>query len=220
LLIDLEHGMGDEPRTLQALQAIEHTGAAGIVRVESHVRQPVHRILDLGPEGIMFPRLTGTEESRAAIATMRYQPAGLRGVARSIRATQYGANFSEYMEHFAENSLGIIQVENEEILGELDAVAAIDGVDVLFIGPSDLSLALGIFGRIDHPKYLDAIERTARAAQKAGKATGVLIGSPDEFPMYAKLGYQFIACGVDMGYVYKGSRAMIAELREQRDKTK
>lgn len=218
LLIDLEHGVGDERQTLFSLQAIEHTPAAGIVRVESAQRVRTQRILDLGAEGIMFPRLMSPDEAREAIASMRYQPEGYRGVARSVRATQYGVNYKDYMDHAGDRLLGIVQIENEEILGSLDEVAAIDGADVLFIGPVDLSKALGVFGQFDHPRFREAIEKTAQAARKAGKAGGVLMSSPEEFPTYAKLGYQFIACGADMSYVQKGAAGMIQALRAQRDK--
>ena len=96
VLIDLEHGPGSEKDILYQLQALEHTPAAAVVRVESCERQRSHRVLDLGAEGVMFPRIKTVEEARLAARAMRYQPAGLRGVARMVRATGFGSDFQEY----------------------------------------------------------------------------------------------------------------------------
>ena len=214
-LIDLEHGAGDEQQALAAMQALSGTPAASIVRVESHQRQRVHRILDMGAEGIMFPRLARPEEAREAISAMRYQPEGLRGVARHIRAAAFAVQFDDYFAHYKERQIGIVQIETEEVLGHLDAIAALDGVDVLFVGPMDLSMALRVFQQKSHPKYLEAIRRVAEAAHRAGKASGVLLGSPDEFTMYHDLGYRFIACGSDGGFVAAAARATVAALKKQ-----
>jgi 4-hydroxy-2-oxoheptanedioate aldolase len=111
-------------------------------------------------------------------------------------------------------------VENEEILNSLDDIAAIDGIDVLFVGPSDLSTALGIFGQFEHPRFIDALKTTAAAAQKAGKATGVLMRSPEEFNKYHDLGFRFIACGADAAFVTSGARNMVDTLNNLRSSLK
>jgi 4-hydroxy-2-oxoheptanedioate aldolase len=217
-LIDLEHGAGDEHQALAAMQALAGTPASPIVRVESHERQRVHRLLDMGADGIMFPRLETLEQARDAVAAMRYQPEGFRGVARNIRAAGFGASFDDYFAHHRERLLGIVQIENEAILERLDPIAAVDGVDVLFVGPMDLTMALGVFQQKSHPRYQDAIRRVADAARRAGKAAGVLLGSADEFPLYHDLGYRFIACGSDGGFVAAGASAMAAALKKQSTK--
>ena len=218
VLLDYEHGPGSETDLLHQLQALEHTPAAPVVRVESFERQRFHRALDLGAEGVMCPRIKTAEEAQLAARAMRYQPAGLRGAARMIRATQFGANFKHYFGPGQADLVGIVQVETEEILGSLDAVAGLDGVDVLFIGPMDLSIALGAFEQKEHPRFLDALQRTAAAAKKAGKAAGVLLSSPEEFPRYRDLGYQLIACGADSAFVAAGARKALADLNQLRKK--
>ncbi|HEY4328528.1 MAG TPA: aldolase/citrate lyase family protein [Phycisphaerae bacterium] len=214
-LIDLEHGAGDEQQTLAQMQGLAATGAAAMVRVESHERQRVHRILDMGAEGIMFPRLATPEEAQQAISAMRYQPEGLRGVAKNVRASGFGVKFDDYFTHYKQRQIGIVQIENQEILGHLDAVAALDGVDVLFVGPMDLTMALGVFQQKSHPKYQDAIRNVAAAAHRAGKAAGVLMASADEFSMYHELGYRFIACGSDSGFVVAGAQGTLAAMKKQ-----
>jgi 4-hydroxy-2-oxoheptanedioate aldolase len=218
VLIDCEHGPGSETDILHQLQALEHTPAAAIVRVESFERQRFHRVLDLGAEGVMCPRVKTADEARLAARAMRYQPAGLRGVARMVRATRFGADFKEYFSKGQEDLVGIVQIETEEILGSLDAVAATPGVDVLFVGPMDLSIALGAFEQKNHPRFLAAVKATAAAASKAGKATGVLISSPDDFVFYHDLGFRLIACGADSAFVAAGARKVLADLDVLRKK--
>lgn len=216
VLIDLEHGTGTENDVLHQLQALEHTPAAAVVRVESYERQRFHRILDLGAEGIMCPRINSPEEAQRAADAMRYQPEGVRGVAQMVRATNFGANSKDYLASSKDTLIGIVQVENEQILSCLDDVAAVDGIDLLFVGPSDLSMALGIFGQLDHPRFIDALATTAAAARKAGKAAGVLMHHPEEFKKYHDLGFRFIACGADATFVASGARTMAVALSDLR----
>ena len=110
-------------------------------------------------------------------------------------------------------SLGVVQIETPEALKHLDEIAAIDGVDVLFIGPADLTMSLGIFGQFDHHLFTDAVKATVAAAQKAGKAVGILIFNPDEYNRYYEMGIRMIACGADATFVAQGSVTMAAKLQ-------
>jgi 4-hydroxy-2-oxoheptanedioate aldolase len=213
VLIDLEHGAGVEKDVLYQLQALEHTPAAAIVRVESGQRQRIHRILDLGAEGIMVPRISNAAEAAAIAGSLHYPPDGSRGIAKMVRASGFGQNFSEYYKSGKENILGIVQIETAEVLHHLDAVAATEGIDVLFIGPSDLSMELGVFGQLDHPLFKDALKATVNAAQKAGKAVGILLQNPDDYRTYHELGIRFIACGADGTFVSQGARNMANKLK-------
>lgn len=215
VLIDFEHGAGSEQEILHQLQALEHTGAASIIRVESYQRQRIHRMLDYGAEGVMVPRIDNAAETELAAKAIKYQPAGLRGLAKLNRATGYGVNFENYVNNEQHKLVGIIQIETATSLNHLDQIAAVDGVDVLFIGPLDLSTALQITGQWDHPLYLDAIKKTAQAAKNAGKACGILLPSPDEFKKYYDLGYRFIAAGSDIGFVVNGARNTIKTLKQK-----
>ncbi len=214
VLIDIEHGSGSEGQVLQQLQALEHTPAAAIVRVESYQRQRFHRVLDLGAEGIMCPRINTPEQARLAAKAIRYPPDGIRGVARMVRATNFGSGFNEYYANQKKNLVCIVQIETEEILKSLDSVAGIDEIDVLFVGPMDLSMALGVFGQPDHPRFVDALKATADAASKKGKAAGILLQKPEEFKRYYDLGFRFIACGSDSSFVRDGACKMADRLNE------
>ena len=118
-----------------------------------------------------------------------------------IRAARFGSDFDEYYANHKKNLVCIVQIETEEILNSLDSVAATDGIDVLFVGPTDLSIALGAYGQLDHPRFVDALKATADAATKQGKAAGVLLGKPEEFKRYYEFGFRFIACGSDSAFV-------------------
>ena len=212
VLIDIEHGAGGEKDVLFQLQALEHTGAAPIVRVESSDRQRIHRVLDLGAEGIMCPRINNAEEARQVVSGLHYPPQGRRGVAKMVRATGFGQNFSTYKAEARDNIVGIVQIETLEVLDQLDEIASLEGVDVLFIGPADLSMAMGIFGQFDHPQFKEAIAATVSAAKKAGKATGILLFNPDDYTTYRQMGISLIACGADATFVADGARNMVQKL--------
>jgi len=219
-LIDLEHGAGSEHDVIAQLQAIKNTGTTGIVRVESAERQRILRVLDFGAEGVMCPHINNVEEAKKVVDGLRYPPGGSRGIAKMTRAAGFGSNVDEYMRTADENILGVAQVESVEALDNLDEIAAVDGIDVLFIGPSDLTAALGIFGQFENALYKDAVKATIKAAQKAGKATGILLFTPDDYNKYYDLGIRVLACGADSVFVAEGSRNMAARLNGTRERYK
>ena len=216
VLIDLEHGAGNEKDVLSQLQALEHSNTAAIVRIESAERQRIHRVLDVGAEGVMCPHINNLDEAKMVVSGLRYPPEGTRGVAKMVRATGFGKNFAEYSSSANENIVGIAQIETIEALDHLDEIATLDGIDVLFIGPADLTMALGIFGQLDHQLFTDAVKATVNAAQKAGKATGILLFNPDDYNTWYQLGIRMIACGADATFVADGARNMSAKLNSIR----
>lgn len=216
VLIDLEHGAGNEKDVLSQLQSLGTSSSAALVRVEGHQRQRLHRILDLGAEGIMAPHINNAAEAKEFVEGLRYPPHGVRGVAKMVRATQFGRAFDEYYATANKNILGIVQIESVEALGHLDAIASIDGVDVLFIGPADLSMALGIYGQFDHPLFIDALAKTVDAANRAGKATGILLFNADDLSKYQQMGIRMIACGADATFVAEGARNNLSKLKSLR----
>ena len=212
VLIDLEHGAGVEKDVLAQLQALGNSPSAVLVRVESAESPRISRILDMGAEGIMCPKVDNAIEAKKVINGLHYPPFGNRGVAKMVRATQFGLNFNTYYDESRDNILGIVQIETLEALDNLDAIAAVEGVDILFIGPADLSMAMGIFGQFDHPMFVDALNKIVKAAQKANKAIGILIFNPDDYDKYHNMGIRFIACGSDATFVAEGARNMAKKL--------
>lgn len=193
VLIDLEHGAADDADLLAMLHAVAGSGAAALVRVEQGTRLRVGRALDLGADGVMVPRIESVDEARELVGWLRYPPAGVRGVALFTRGLAYGAGGHDAVEPRNDGILGIAQVEGRAALDAVDELAALDGIDVLFVGPADLTHALGIPGLIDHPDYLTAIDSVGRAARAHGKAAGVLLWRPEDVDRYLEAGYTFFS---------------------------
>lgn len=215
VIIDLEHGSGTEREALAQMQALEHTTTAALVRVESTARQRVHRVLDFGAEGIMFPHINDATTALQARKAMMYPPEGSRGVAKMIRASAFGRNFDNYLSQASSELLGIMQIETQNAIDNVEAIAAVDGVDVLFIGPADLTMEMGIFGQINHPRFIDAIKKTVSAADKHKKAVGILVGSPDHLPAFRDLGLRFLACGSDGNFMAQSSMQNLEAMKKQ-----
>jgi 2-keto-3-deoxy-L-rhamnonate aldolase RhmA len=213
VLLDHEHGPGSDTTIAQQLQAVAATPAAGIVRIAANDPARIKRVLDAGAQGVMIPYVSTAAEAQAAVIAMRYPPRGIRGVAKLTRATGFGADFDDYFARAHERLLTIPQIETAEGVKNAAAMAAIDGVDVLFVGPMDLSTNLGIVGQYEHPQCVEAFKTVATAARNAGKAAGILLLNPAHVSMCRELGYTFVALGSDGGSANAGLRAAAATLR-------
>lgn len=215
VLVDLEHGAGTEATLVPQLQAIGNGNATPLVRVESSDRARVQRVLDAGVHGVMFPQIRNAAEAREAISHMHYPPKGRRGLAKMVRAMQFGKNADEYLAFVETDLLGIIQIETRECLDHLDEIASIEGVDVLFIGPSDLSLALGVFGQWDHPLFVDALHATVEAAGKHGKTAGAWFLDPAQYDFFYQAGFRFLGCSSDLILLNQSATALAQQLIER-----
>jgi 2-keto-3-deoxy-L-rhamnonate aldolase RhmA len=210
LLIDLEHGSGDEAHLLGQLQAIGATDATPIVRIAWNEAPRVKRTLDLGPSGIMIPYVNTAEEAQRAVAAMRYPPQGVRGAARFTRAAGFGQELDKYFAEANSSLLTIVQIETPQAVSQVEEIAAIDGVDVLFVGPLDLSVSLGIPQQFTHPDFRAALQRVSAAAKDAGKAAGILLASADQIAPTVEDGFTFVAVNSDGGMVAAGMKSLRA----------
>lgn len=211
LVLDLEHGAGDEPVLLTQLQALGRTGTAGIVRVEAIDQARILHALDLGADGVMVPRVRSVSDAQACVDACRYS-AG-RGVARYNRSWHWGLASRSLATADAE-VVCIVQIETVEALEAVDEIAAIDGVDVLFVGPSDLGHALGVAGPPDAPALLERLVAVAEAARAHGKVAGMLVGTLDQARAYHELGFSFLGCGSDSGLLAAAAQQAAVDLRE------
>jgi 2-dehydro-3-deoxyglucarate aldolase/4-hydroxy-2-oxoheptanedioate aldolase len=193
VLIDLEHGSADESQLMPLLMALGATPATPLVRVEAGERIRVGRALDLGAQGVMVPQVHTAEQARRVARWMRTQPAGERGIALFTRGMDYGSIGHRGATERHRGLLSMVQIESQAAVDDVEAIAEVDGIDVLFVGPTDLTHALGIPGQIDHPTYREAVARVGRACQSAGKAAGVMVWQPEDVARYTPLGYRFFA---------------------------
>lgn len=213
VLIDQEHGAGGEESLLHQLQALEASSAVPIVRIAWNEAWRFKRALDFGPGGIMIPYVNTAEEARQAVAAMRYPPQGVRGAARFQRASGFGHDFETYFTEANENLLTIVQIETAEAVRNVEEIAAVEGVDVLFVGPLDLSISMGIRQQLTHPDFRAAIARVVQAGKNAGKATGTLIPTSDKLAATVEDGFTFIAVGSDGSLVATGMREIMGAFR-------
>lgn len=206
LLLDVEHGMGSHSDLIQQIQVTGATPAAPIVRIEHNEPARFKRVLDLGASGVMIPYISSVEEAEQAVSSMRYPPRGIRGVAKLNRGASFGYDFDEYFANTHNLLTTIAQIETTEGLNAIDAIAAVDGIDVLFVGPLDLTVNLGVAQQFDHPDYLAARKKVAEAAQNAGKASGILLQSAEQVADVMEEGFSFVALGSDASLVNAGMR--------------
>ncbi len=210
VLIDLEHGAATEASLLAHLHAVGGTPAAALVRPPSGERLRIGRALDLGAEGVMVPRLDTADQVHEAVGYLRYPPAGGRGVALRTRGAGLGSRGHDQVGEVNERTLGIIQIESATAVAEVDHIAAIDGVDVLFVGPTDLSHSLGVPGKFADPSYLAALDTVVAACARHGKSAGILLYDAAVVARHVELGFRFIGLGADGSFVANGAKAILA----------
>ena len=213
VIIDLEHGAASESELLANLHAVASTPATALVRPRSADRLRVGRVLDLGAHGVMIPRIDLPAQAAEVISFMRYPPDGARGLALSTRGAGLGELGHTDVRAINQRITGIIQIESPSAVEHAAEIAAIDGVDVLFVGPTDLSHSMGIPGQFDDPRFLAALERVVAAADGAGKAAGILLYNMAVVPRHLDLGYRFVGLGSDGSFVSDGARSVLARAR-------
>jgi 2-dehydro-3-deoxyglucarate aldolase/4-hydroxy-2-oxoheptanedioate aldolase len=213
VVVDLEHGAATEASLLAHLYAVESAGAAALVRPQSAERLRIGRALDLGAEGIVIPRLDTADQVREAVGFLHYPPGGVRGVALLTRGARLGSVPHAGVAALNDDIVGIVQVESPGMVEAADEVAALDGIDVLFVGPADLSHSLGVPGRFDEPVYQDALRRVVEACRRHGKAAGILLYAHPAFAPHLELGFTFVGLGADVSFVADGARSALAAAR-------
>jgi 2-keto-3-deoxy-L-rhamnonate aldolase RhmA len=216
VLIDLEHGAGDRHQLLLQLQAIESTPAVPIVRIAWNDPVIFKRVLDLGASGIMVPYVQSADEARKAVAAMRYPPAGVRGVAVMNRACSFGPGFDDYFKSAGSKLLTMVQIETPTAIENVDEIAAVDGADVLFVGPMDLSVGLGIPQQWEHPTMRAALAKVVNACQKAGKVAGIIVMNEAQIETAVADGFSMLAFSSDGAIVVKGMSSIAGSFRSAR----
>ena len=213
LLVDLEHGGGSESQVGAVAAAAGAYGTATLVRVEQPDRIRIGRVLDAGAAGVMLPRISSAAEAAAALRHRLYPPEGDRGVASYNRAARWGRDLSA-IDRANDRVVGIVQIETAGAMRELDAIAATPGADVLFVGPQDLSTALGVPRRFDAPEFQDALDRVLAACRANGTVAGILAGDRAGAEAYRERGFGFVAIGSDATLLAGAVRGAIPGPRE------
>lgn len=191
VVVDAEHGFFSIESVAAMVLAADGAGIAAIVRAPSADSGEVGRYLDAGAAGTLLPRVDGAAAARAAIAALKFPPAGTRGLG-GVRANRYATlPLGDFVRRANEETLVAVQIEREGALTDLAAIAGEPDVDVLFVGPNDLSQALGAPGDTSSEAYRAALGRVASEAARAGKAPGIMVGRREDIPALSGLGYRF-----------------------------
>ena len=209
VLLDLEHGCGSDADVPDQLRALRGGPTRGIVRVPCDRPDLVARVLDQGADGVMVPHVDRAEQAERLVRAASYPPRGQRGVSRTVRAHDYGLRPLDGRPA----PMLIAQIETLDAVDEAAVIAAVDGIDVLFVGPADLQHDLAV--RQPAAGFEDCLDRVVAAARAAGKAAGILVREPGDLPRRAEQGFSFVAVESDVAILRNAFRAL-ADLGQSR----
>lgn len=212
VLLDTEHSPNELPVVQNQLDALLAGRTEGIVRPAWNDTVLIKRYLDVGARTLLLPYVQNPEEAKRAVAATRYPPQGVRGVSGCTRANRYG-RIKDYFKRVHDELCVLVQVETMSAMQHIEAIAAIDGVDGIFIGPNDLAADMGYLGNWQHPEVWKVMESAAKRIRKAGKAPGILVGEADG-QRCLDMGYLFVAVGSDLVMLARGSEALAAKFKK------
>ncbi len=203
ILLDGEHAPNDLGTFIPQLMALKDSCSAPVVRPTWNDTVLIKRLLDGGFHNFLIPFVESEDEARRAVAATRYPPAGVRGVSVSQRNNRYGT-VPDYLATVNDNICVLVQIESQGGMDQIDAIAGVDGIDGIFVGPSDLAAALGHLGNAGHPQVQEAIRHIFARAAAAGKPSGILAPVEADARRYLEWGATFVAVGSDLG-LFRGA---------------
>lgn len=213
--IDAEHSAFDRTEILAHVVAAAAADTASFVRVAWNDPVIIKPVIEMGPDGIILPMVSTAEEARAAVAACRYPPAGVRGFGPR-RANAYGAvDTADYLAHADERLLKIMQIEHVRAVENLEEILTVPGVDLIIVGPNDLSASVGHLGDTRHPDVIALYDQIERVAKRMKKPFGVSLGAGDRVSIedWVRRGAALIGCGDDLSYLSMGSKATLSYVR-------
>lgn len=214
LLIDAEHAPNDAASVLAQLQAMAAYPVPVGVRPNSHDPNLIKQYLDVGAQTILVPMVDDAAQAEALVRAVRYPPVGIRGVAASIVRASRWSGIKDYVAHADAETCLVVQVETRRGLENLDQIAAVEGVDAIFIGPADLAASLGHLGDSGHPEVRIAIEEALRRIAASGKSAGIFVTDPALAEKYRQLGTRFVAIGGDTSLLRNAALKLAAAFRD------
>lgn len=207
LLLDGEHAPNDVLSFIPQLMALKDSGSAPVVRPPWNDMVIIKRLLDAGFYNFLVPFVESADDARRAVAATRYPPQGVRGVSVGHRSNRYGT-VADYMKVINDNIAVIVQIESRKAVAAIDEICAVDGVDCVFIGPSDLAAGYGYLGNPLHPEVQDAMQKIIASAKAHGKPSGILAPVEADARRYLEMGVTFVAVGSDLGVFRSASQGL------------
>ena len=213
-VIDREHGSFSLPDTENMIRAAASTGISPMVRVPDAQATSVRQPLDMGAAGIHVPQIESAHMAEAAVKAALFHPHGERGLQPWVRNASYGEQgLQDYLEEKNRDTCLVLHLEGHKALKELDAILQVDGYDVLFIGPYDLSHSLGIPGEVNHPHVREAMHKIIAETRQAGKHAGTFCATAEVVEEWRAAGVTYLAVGMDTNLLLTAGRSLVAELR-------
>ena len=215
LLIDLEHGPGDYMDAITHMQSMAGSSATPLIRVVDSHSSTIKKAMDIGPHGIMVPNIRNADEARHVVEASRYPPKGFRGAAPPVvRGSMYGISLDDYFRFLEEDFLTIVQIESMEAVEDLENICDVEGIDMIFIGPTDLSGSLGRMGDYDSEEFKQVFERIEKVTLEKGKLLGTI-----PFPNWSterlfQNGHHLVLCGFDAVMVRDSALSNVKEARK------
>ncbi|CAI9392457.1 HpcH/HpaI aldolase/citrate lyase family protein [Microbacterium sp. T2.11-28] len=211
LLIDMEHSPNGLESTLAQLQAVAAYPATPVVRVPIGDVVTIKQVLDLGAQNILVPMVSSADEARAAVAAVRYPPRGQRGVGSALSRSARWNRVEGYLQDADRHTSLFVQIETAEGVAAAAEIAAVDGVDGVFVGPSDLAASMGLLGQQTHPDVVAAVRRTFDAVRATGTPVGVNAFDPAVARDYVDAGAAFVLVGADVSILARASEGFAAD---------
>ena len=211
-VLDMEHTPLDLMDLVHMMQAVAGTPMVPLVRVPWNDTVNVKRVLDAGATSLLFPFIQDADEARRAVAATRYPPQGVRGMAGMSRGSRFGTT-PDYLRTANDGICVVLQLETPQAMAQLEAIAAVPGVDALFVGPGDLSGAMGHVGQLTHPEVMKSMADAARRANAIGMPIGSVGGNAETVAAYRAAGYDFVAMASDLGLLMRGLQGALQSMR-------
>ena len=214
VIIDLEHGPNSVETAQNLIRAAQIGKVFPIVRVKEGNASVIGEVLDIGAGGIEVPQISTAEEAEAVIQRAKFAPRGKRGVCRFVRAADYSA--LDRYRYFKESNqtVVILHLEGTEAVDNIESILQVEGIDILFIGPYDLSQSLNVPGQIDHPAVTGKMQEIVKQCLDAGTAVGTFVDTLDNAKKWRDMGVVYLSYSVDLGIFYEACRSIVQEINQ------
>ena len=219
IILDTEHGPNSIETVQNLIRAAQLSQMAPIVRIPSGDYEMIGKTLDVGAAGVQVPQVSCAEDVRSATEHAKFAPLGMRGVCRYVRAAEYSSmDKADYFRH-ANEALLIIQIEGQAALDNLDEILAVEGIDIVFVGPYDLSQSLGVPGEVEHPLVVEKMKQIVEVCLNKNVFVGNFTETIPQTEMWTGQGLRYMSYSVDVGILYEAGKALLSDLDQMRNQS-
>lgn len=216
IILDMEHGPNSVETVEDLIRAAQVTQMAPIVRVPSCDYEMIGKVLDVGAAGVQVPQISSAKDVQNAVEHAKFVPLGMRGVCRFVRAAEYSSmDKAEYFQR-ANEALLIIQIEGQAALDNLDEILAVEGIDIVFVGPYDLSQSIGVPGEVEHPLVVEKMRQIVKLCLDKNVFVGNFTETLTQTQMWLKQGLRYMSYSVDVGILYEAGKALLSDFDRMR----